>query len=284
MRILVLGGRGMLGRDVVAAGRRRGYAALGLSLEQADIRDRRRLLFWGDRFRPDLIVNCAAFTAVDRCEEEPDRAMEINGRAVANVAAAAEAADAHLIQISTDYVFDGSGTAPYKVSDPTVPLGVYGVSKLRGEEEALSYERACVVRTSWLFGAGGGNFVRSIVSRLDEGEKRLRVVDDQVGCPTYTPWLGAALLELAAHKPTGRLHYCNGGPVSWYGFAREIVKIWSPTTRLEAVTTADVPRLAARPAYSVLDVSDTEAILGRRIEPWSAGLSAYLNHLRTMRN
>lgn len=271
-RALVFGGTGMLGRAVAAHWRCRGAAVLALSHAQADVTDRGRLVEWAARFRPQLVVNCAAFTRVDDCETERDKAMATNGAAVANVVAAAERAAADLVHVSTDYVFDGQGGRPYPEEAPTAPLSAYGASKLAGERQALSYPRSLVVRSSWLFGPGGPNFVRTM-RRLAAGGERLRVVDDQVGCPTYTPFLARAIWDLAGHGIHGVIHYCNRDAVSWYGFAREIL---GPDAGIEPVTSADFPRPAPRPACSVLDVGRFERQLGRRVEPWIHGLGLYL--------
>lgn len=278
MRMLVFGGTGMLGRAVVAQGRRR-HAVLALSHAQADITDRERLLYWARAFAPTVVLNCAAFTQVDACESESERAMLHNGRAVANVVAAARAVGADLLHVSSDYVFDGRAREPYREDAATAPLSVYGQSKLLGEQEALAYERALVVRASWLFGPGGPNFVATIRRLILEGKTPLRVVDDQVGTPTYTPFLARALWDLAGKGLQGILHYRNREPVSWYGFAREIAAHVRSGTEVIPVTTAEFTRPAARPAYSVLDVSRFETTVDRRVEPWEWGLAAYLDFL-----
>lgn len=286
MRTLVLGGTGMLGRAVVAEARSRSLPVLGLSHEQADVRDRQRLLYWVDAFRPELIVNCAAYTKVDLCEGEGrDEAFEINGRAVDNVVAAAHGANAWLVHVSTDYVFDGKASEPYKEDAPVGPLSAYGQSKLEGERRVLGYDRSTVVRTSWLFGPGGPNFVATITRMIDEG-RHLRIVRDQQGAPTYTPFLARAIHDLVQHGARGVVHYRNREPVSWYDFAAEIAGLWSGAHRIPEVvpvTTADFPRPAPRPAYSVLDVSRFQEITGRRVEPWGWGLAEYLTALRKER-
>ncbi len=277
MRALVLGGTGMLGRAVAEHWRRRQRAVLAIDLEHADITDRDELLEWAETFRPEIIINCAAFTQVDRCESEREKAMAINGDAVANVVAAAERVGARLIQISSDYVFDGMGDVPYSEDAPTAPLSVYGESKLRGDREALRYSRALVVRASWLFGPGGPNFVTTIARLLSANDKPLRVVDDQIGCPTYTPFLARALWDLATLESRGLVHYCNRDGASWFDFATEIARSLAPRARVVPVTTSEFPRPAPRPAYSVLDTRRFEAAVGRRVEPWVSGLTAYLS-------
>jgi dTDP-4-dehydrorhamnose reductase len=289
MRTLVLGGTGMLGRAMVTEARSRSLPVLGLSHAQADIRDRVRLLYWVDAFRPELIVNCAAYTKVDACEGEGrEAAFAINGEAVDNVVAAAQAVGARIVHISTDYVFDGRGSEPYREDDPVGPLSAYGQSKLDGERRALAHDRSTVVRTSWLFGAGGPNFVATIVRLIEEG-KALRVVRDQLGAPTYTLFLARAVLDLAAIPAAdvrGVVHFRNREPVSWYEFATEIAGLWSGTRRIPEVvpvTTNEFPRPAPRPAYSVLDVARFEEAAGRRVEPWGWGLVDYLAALRRER-
>ena len=281
MRILILGGCGMLGCSLVTAARARGHAALALSRAQADIEDAARIRYWVETFQPGVIINCAAYTKVDLAEGEGrERAFAANGTAVGNVAAAAASVRARLLHVSTDYVFDGQAEEPYREDGETHPLSVYGQSKLAGEREALAYGRSLVVRTSWLFGPHGPNFVATMVRFLEEGKTHLRVVYDQVGCPTYTPYLAEALLDLAPLELTGVVHYRNREPVSWHGFAVEIVRLWSGAAEVEPVTTDAFPRPAPRPSYSVLDVTRFEEAVGRRVEAWEAGLSEYLSGMR----
>ena len=291
MRAIVLGGTGMLGRQVVVEGRRRGHAVLGLSHAQADVTEPERLREWTREFQPAAVFNCAAMTAVDACEGDEERATEVNARGAGHAAAAAASAGAHLVHVSTDYVFDGRGREPYAEDHETAPLSAYGRSKLAGEAEALACERATVVRTSWLFGPGGPNFVTTMLRLVHEGRVPLRVVDDQVGCPTFTPYLARALWSLAEMEASaagrgslnglGVVHYRNREPVSWCGFAREIVASWSPGVEVVPVTTGEFPRPAPRPAYSVLDVNRFESLTGRPVESWRAGLGKYIDDLRS---
>jgi dTDP-4-dehydrorhamnose reductase len=274
----------MLGRAVVAVGRARGVAVLGLPRAQADLERPETLHYWMETFRPEVVFNCAAFTRVDDCEVERERARSVNGAGVAHLVAACETVSARLFQVSTDYVFDGRGARPYRVDDPTAPRSVYGASKRLGEESALGYAKAAVVRTSWLFGPGGPNFVRAIACQVEKrvatGDATpLRVVADQTGCPTYTPFLARGLWDLSARKVSGVFHYCNREATSWHGLASEIVASLRPELRVEPVSTAEFPRPAARPAYSVLDVSRFQETVGRIVEPWRRGLDEYLEHL-----
>jgi dTDP-4-dehydrorhamnose reductase len=287
VRALIFGGTGMLGRAVVWEARARGWAALALSHAQADVTDRDRLRYWVDTFHPELVINCSAFTQVDACEGEGrERAFAVNDTGVGNVVEAARRVGARLVHVSTDYVFDGRGSSPYREDAPTEPLSVYGESKLLGERRALADPRALVVRTSWLFGPGGPNFARTMVNLIEAGRLPLRVVADQTGCPTYTPFLAQALLDLAPLAEAGAsgvVQYRNREPVSWYAFAAEIARLWcGPSTAVEVlpVTTAEFSRPAPRPAYSVLDVSRFEQLVGRRVEPWEWGLVEYVAAMR----
>lgn len=270
----------MLGHAVVAETRRRGWPALGLGRAQADVTDSARLLDWADRFRPQVIVNCAAFTQVDLCETERERAMAINGAGVGHVARAAQSVGAALVHVSTDYVFDGQASTPYATTAATAPRSVYGESKLLGEHEALRSERAAVVRTSWLFGPNGPNFAHTILGLIARGVRPLRVVDDQRGAPTYTPFLARAIADLAQARATGVFHFRNRPAVTWFDFASEIARQSDDNAEVVPVTTAEFPRPAPRPAYSVLDVERFEATVGRKVEPWVWGLAAYLQKIR----
>ncbi|HEX2164907.1 MAG TPA: dTDP-4-dehydrorhamnose reductase [Thermoanaerobaculia bacterium] len=283
MRTLIFGGTGMLGRAVVAEARRRGSAALALSHAQADVTDGERVRYWAETFRPELVVNCAAYTKVDDCETNEAHATAVNGDAVGHLARAAAAVGARLVQVSTDYVFDGRAEAPYPEDAPTAPLSAYGCSKLAGERAALDgdgAERNLVVRTSWLFGPGGWSFVEAIVRQIEGGKRELRVVADQTGCPTYTPYLARAICDLAAAGAAGTVHYRNREPTTWHGFAREIAHLVDCAVEVVPVTTADFPRPAPRPAFSVLDVHRYERTVGRRVEPWGLGLVEVLAHLQ----
>jgi dTDP-4-dehydrorhamnose reductase len=279
VRLIVLGGTGMLGRATVLAARRRGWAAFGPSHGQLDVCDTDAVRRAAADFGADVLFNAAAFTQVDRCETEPALAHAVNAEAVAGLAAVARERGARLVHVSSDYVFDGTASTPYVEEAPTAPLSVYGASKLGGERSALGYEDALVVRTSWVFGPGGANFVATIRRLLAAGQP-LRVVDDQHGRPTYAPFLAEALLDLLALRVRGLFHYANREPVSWYGFARTIADLEGASQEITPITTADMPRPARRPAYSVLALERVESLLGRRVEPWIAGLVDYLSLLR----
>jgi dTDP-4-dehydrorhamnose reductase len=280
VKTLILGAGGLLGRTVLAEGDRRGAELVGLGYGELDITDARALTAAVERERPQCIVNCAALTAVDACERRRDEAVLVNGRAVADIAGAARSVDADLLHLSTDYVFDGSAHEPYTEFAAPAPLSVYGESKLLGEAAALSYRRGLVLRTSWLFGAGGPDFVTTMAGLIRAGDKPLRVVDDEVGCPTYAPFLARAIWDLIGLRSSGILHYRNRDPVSWYEFASEIASLLGDPEEVVAISRRELARPAARPAFSVLDVSKFEGLLGRRVERWRPGLVEYLTTIR----
>jgi dTDP-4-dehydrorhamnose reductase len=247
----------MLGQDVV-----RVSGAPGLSHAELDVTDAgavREALTGAE-----LVINCAAFTDVDGAEADPEGALRVNRDGARHVAAAA----ARVLYVSTDYVFDGSKREPYLESDPTGPLSVYGRSKLEGERAtAAANPRHFIARSSWLFGAGGRNFVETMLGLGPE----VRVVDDQVGCPTYTGHLAEALVRLGRTEDYGVHHLAASGSCSWFEFAREIFARAGVDARVEPCTTADFPRPAPRPAYSVLGSER-----GHRLPGWREGLDAYL--------
>lgn len=279
MQILVTGASGQLGRAVVAEALRRGSRALGLGHAECPVDDAARVAEAIAAARPDYVVHCAAWTDVDGCEADPERADRINGQGTANVVAACRQLGCALAYVSTDYVFDGLGTRPYRVDDPVGPRSAYGRSKRRGEEAVLAAvpgARFWIVRTSWVFGPGGKHFPGAIAARARAGGP-LRVVDDQRGCPTYTPDLAAALLDLPhCDAAPGIWHACNEGAVTWHGFAEAIVSKLGLTLPVARISTAELGRPAPRPAYSVLDCSTLTRLRGRPLPAWDDALSRYL--------
>jgi dTDP-4-dehydrorhamnose reductase len=269
MRLLITGAAGMLGRDVAAAAGRSGHDVVALARAQLDIADRAAVQAAIAGARPDAVVNCAAWTDVDGAEADEPGATRINGDGAGHVAEAAP----YLVHVSSDYVFEGRGTEPYREDDPVGPLSAYGRSKLAGERavQKASSDHA-IVRSSWLFGAGGRNFVDTML-RLSAERDELRVVDDQVGCPTFTVHLAEALVTIAENRPAGVLHVAGGGACSWFEFARAALQEQNITTRVEPCTTAEFPRPAPRPAYSVLGSTRPDA---PTLPPWRDGLRAYL--------
>jgi dTDP-4-dehydrorhamnose reductase len=275
LKLLVTGCRGQLGRALERCAPAHGHELVGVDLPELDITDAGALEASVVSQRPDVVVNCAAFTAVDGAEVEKERAFAVNGTAVACLAGAANRAGACLLQISTDYVFAGRGERPWREDDPVQPVSSYGRSKLAGELAATLAERSLVVRTAWLFGEGA-NFVGAIRRQLEAGQKRLRVVADQTGCPTYAEDLAVALLDLLAVGATGTVHVVNDGSTSWLGFAQEIARQLGASVEIEPITTAESGRPAARPQWSVLDTAWLRSLVGHGLPPWQDALARYL--------
>jgi dTDP-4-dehydrorhamnose reductase len=273
MRLLVTGAAGMLGTDVVRAARAAGHDVVALPHGELDVADVAALERAVAAARSDAVVNCAAWTDVDGAEEHEQRATAVNGEGAGNVARAAAVAGAPIVHVSSDYVFDGAKGAPYVESDEPRPLSAYGRSKLAGEHAvAAANPRHAIVRSSWLFGAAGRNFVETMLSLAADG-RELRVVTDQVGCPTWTGHLGPALVELAGRFQPGLFHVAGRGASSWHGFAVEIFRAAGVSHPVAEATTAEVPRPAPRPAYSVLATERRDA---PRLPPWQEGLAAYV--------
>ncbi len=280
MKIMVLGAAGMLGTDVIRT-LSDAHHVLPRTRKDWDITDSAACMADIRAAQPEVVINCAAFTRVDDCESMPDRAFSVNGEAVKHIAEACRIAKSRLIQISTDYVFGGKKDRPYREEDMPNPINIYGQSKLKGEEYALKIERSLVVRTSWLYGHNGPNFVNTILA-LAEKKKTLTVVDDQLGSPTYTADLAIAVAKLVEKEVTGIINLTNSGICSWYEFTREILKIAGKTDiSVLPIKTADLTRPARRPHFSGLDNSRYTAITGAPLRPWQEALADYLARSRT---
>ena len=229
------------------------------------------------RERPDWIINCAGYTQVDRAEAEPEAAQRVNAEGPANLARAAHQTGARLLQISTDYVFDGTATRPYREDDPVGPLNVYGRTKLAGEQavQEILPRAHLIVRTQWLFGEGSPNFVATIL-RLARERSELKVVNDQHGRPTYAPDLAGALWKLIACDARGTVHCANEGEATWFDVATAAVGAAGLRVRVEPCATTDMPRPAPRPAFSVLDCARYTTLVRSPMQPWAAGLAEYV--------
>ncbi len=258
MRLLVTGAAGQLGTDLVAACRGAGDEVIAVDRAGLDVCDRSAVLAAVTTLRPDAVANCAAWTAVDACEADPARAFAANGAAVRWLAEACARSGAFLVQVSTDYVFDGTLERPYHEWDATHPQSVYGASKLAGEREALALgPQAAVVRTSWVCGANGVNMVKTIM-RLAAERPALQFVADQTGHPTFTQDLALVLRRIAIDRVSGVVHATNQGAVTWCEFARDVVAaMGKDPAMVQPISTAELqpPRPAPRPANSVLDNS-----------------------------
>jgi dTDP-4-dehydrorhamnose reductase len=275
-KILITGSRGQLGRALARICTDRGLEFEGRDIDTLDIGDAAAVTKWIGGSAPEVVINCAAFTAVDDCESDETSALRINGTAVGHLAKACNSVDARLVQISTDYVFAGDGKRPYREDDPVAPIGAYGRTKLRGEELAREAHRHLVVRTAWLYGHGGRNFVEAIRAQIDSGAESLKVVADQRGSPTFCDDLAEGVLDLVGADVFGIVHAANSGETTWHGFAIAIARLLGSDIEVVSVSTEDFPRPAPRPAYSVLDTSRLTDALGRGMPPWEDALARYL--------
>ena len=270
----------MLGHDVRRVGERAGHELVLVDLPELDITDERAVFAFYERERPEATVNCAAWTDVDGAETNREAAHAVNAEGAGNLARAAASIDTPLLHISTDYVFDGTAPLhadgqprPYVESDPTAPRSVYGETKLAGERQVLDASRAhTVVRTAWLYGVDGPNFVATML-RLAAERDAVQVVDDQIGSPTWSGHLAPAIVGLLERGVSGLVHLTGAGQVSWNGFAREIFRQAEVDCRVEAVSSEQMARPAPRPAFSVLD-TEREDVLP--MGPWQDGLAGYL--------
>jgi dTDP-4-dehydrorhamnose reductase len=273
LKVLVTGAAGMLGREVTAACHARGHEVVALAHAALDITDGPAVDGALSRYGPDAVVNCAAFTDVDGAEDNEAGAMRINDEGAAQLAAAAAAAGAKIVYPSSDYVFDGSTRGRYVESDIPSPLSAYGRSKQAGETSVgVANPRHFIVRSSWLFGLAGKNFVETML-RIGNEQPEVLVVSDQVGSPTYTRHLGGALALLVEGEEFGIHHIAGGGHCSWYEFAQEIFDQAGVECRVMAGTTEMLARKAPRPAYSVLGTERRKPIV---LPHWKRGLAEYL--------
>jgi len=286
MRVTVFGASGLLGQELVhelsgkvsnGAGLRGEHDQLtALSSQDADLRDHARVRDVIRDSRPDWIILSAAYTDVDGCEANRDLAFAVNCEGAVNVAEAARESGSRLMFLSTDYVFDGSKRSPYETSDARNPTSVYGESKARAEERLLKIlPEVCIARTSWLFGHAGKCFPATIL-KLASTRPEISVVNDQRGSPTFTRDLASALVELCRADARGILHITNSGNCTWYEFATEIVRTSGMWTKVNPVTTAEFPRPARRPAYSVLSPDSLHAY-NIHMPDWKDALQRYLD-------
>lgn len=279
MKLIVTGAGGQLGVDVRLAAEQRGLDVVAVDRSGLDITSRNAVFDLVDRLRPSAVINCAAYTAVDACETDTDGAYRVNAEAVGHLADACSELGAHLVHISTDYVFDGTLDRAYVETDETNPQSVYGRSKLAGERAAAP--SATIVRTSWVCGEHGNNMVK-LVRRLATEHDELSFVDDQRGHPTFTADLAPVLLDLATHRTAGLFHLTNAGAVSWYEFVREVMAASGhDADRVRPIATADLqpPRPAPRPANSVLDNAAWRTLGGEPLRDFRDALAELVARL-----
>ncbi len=280
MRILLTGAAGMLAHDVRRVGERAGHELILVDLPELDITDEQAVIAFCERERPEATINCAAWTDVDGAESNREAAHAVNAQGAGNLARGAAGIDGLLLHVSTDYVFDGrppldvaGRPRPYVESDATGPQSVYGETKLAGERQVLAASPAhTVVRTAWLYGIDGPNFVATML-RLAGEREAVQVVDDQIGSPTWSGHLAPAILGLLERQVSGLVHLTGAGSVSWNGFAKEIFRQAELDCRVEAATSAEMARPAPRPAWSAMK-SERDDVLP--MPDWRDGLAGYM--------
>jgi dTDP-4-dehydrorhamnose reductase len=292
VRLLVAGAQGQLARAMIElAPSATDVTAFALGRPALDLTAPASVLKTLADFKPDVIVNAAAYTAVDKAEAEPDAAMALNADGPARLAEAADKMGAILIHVSTDYVFDGTKATPYVEDDPTAPLGAYGRSKLAGEEAVrAATARHIILRTAWVHSPFGANFVKTML-RLAADRPEVRVVDDQIGSPTYAPHLAEAILAIARTALAdadaarfGTYHAAGTGAVTWCGMAREVMRVSAslggPSANVAAITTAEYPTPARRPANSRLDCAKLATVFGVTLPRWEEGVAECVRRLQ----
>jgi len=279
-RILVIGAQGMLGRDLVEALRSsfRGGEVVGWDIDEIDIQEEKGTVAKIENLRPRIVINVAAYTDVDGCELHKERAFAINAEGMRHVALGAVRCGARVVYLSTDYIFDGKKGKPYVEDDLPNPMNVYGRSKLKGEEYVLELAReALIVRTQWLYGRHGNNFVDVILRQAREKEG-LSVVNDQTGLPTYTVDLSKAISLLIERNARGVFHVANSDPCTWYDYAKIILELSGiKGMKVIPITSKELGRLAPRPSYSVLDTQKFQRETGMTLRPWPEALEDYLS-------
>jgi dTDP-4-dehydrorhamnose reductase len=288
MKVLVLGAGGQVGRELTRLAWPAGYTIAASDRDGVDITQPETVAAAVARERPDIVINAAAYTAVDRAESEPDAAWAGNCTGPANLGAACHAAGIPLIHLSTDYVFDGRKHGPYREDDPVAPIGVYGASKEAGDRAVrAALVEHVILRTAWVYSAHGHNFVKTML-RLGAERPVLRVVADQIGSPTSAAdiarAIGTIVQQIAGgNRSRGTYHFAGGGEVSWHGFAEAIFELAAPwrgsPPLVEAITTADYPTPARRPANSVLDCTRIGAAFGIVPRPWRDALAEVIREL-----
>lgn len=267
-KILVTGANGMLGQDLCPILEDNGYDVIETDIYNLDITNSNAVEKFLNSEKPEIVIHCAAYTNVDKAEEDLETARLINSKGTENLAKACKEIDATMVYISTDYVFDGNGNKPYLPTDKTSPLNNYGLTKWEGEVAVKeNLEKYYICRTSWLYGHHGKNFVETMLSLADKPE--LKVVNDQTGCPTWTVELANAIVEILDDMPYGTYHTCGGGVTTWYGFAKKAFEFAGLNVNIKPCTTDEFPRPAKRPTYSVMDN-------GGLCRNWEVALKEYM--------
>lgn len=278
-KVLVTGVAGQLGYDVVRVLQDRNIEAVGVDIADFDLTDKEAVLSYIKKASPTCIVHCAAYTAVDKAEDDQEKAYAVNVLGTRHIAGAAKETGAKLMYISTDYVFDGEKKEPYDADDPNNPLGVYGNSKYLGEGECRAQvQKLFIVRLSWVFGKNGNNFVKTML-RLSETKDEISVVCDQSGSPTYTPDAARIICDMIATEQYGIYHVSNEGFCTWHEFASEIMRLAGRSTRIKPITTAEYPTRTRRPKNSCFSKKELDANGFERLPHWKDALDRYLKDI-----
>lgn len=279
MKILVTGYNGQLGYDVVKELNSRSVECRGVDREDFDITDRDETVGYICDYAPDAVIHCAAYTAVDRAEDDEENCRKVNADGTENIAVACEKLRAKMLYVSTDYVYGGDGEAPFETDSPTNPKNVYGVTKLEGEKAVMKYiDKFFIVRTSWVFGINGNNFVKTML-RLGDEKENLNVVCDQVGSPTYTPDLARLICDLIVTEKYGIYHGTNENFCSWAEFAAEIMKLGGKKTVINPVPSSEYPTKAERPHNSRLSKKCLDEAGIKRLPTWQDALKRFLKEM-----
>ncbi|MBP3441168.1 MAG: dTDP-4-dehydrorhamnose reductase [Clostridia bacterium] len=279
MRVLVTGFNGQLGYDVIKELDLRGIECKGVDLQDFDITDRDQTIEYVKSYNPDVLVHCAAYTAVDKAEDDEETCRKVNVDGSENLAVACKEIDAKMLYVSTDYVYAGDGDKPFDTTDRTDPKSVYGRTKLEGENAVKRHlSKYFIVRTSWVFGINGNNFVKTML-RLGAERDELNVVDDQIGSPTYTPDLARLICDLIVTDKYGIYHGTNENYCSWAEFASEIMKLGGRKAAVNPIPTSQYPVRAQRPLNSRLSKSCLDEAGIRRLPSWQNALERYIAEL-----
>ncbi|MFS0614977.1 dTDP-4-dehydrorhamnose reductase [Lederbergia ruris] len=279
MRILVTGYTGQLGYDVVKEGKGNNFEMHGVGSKDLDITVQQEVNKYVEDLNPDAIIHCAAYTAVDKAEDDKETCWNVNVEGTKNLAEAAKKVGAKFLYVSTDYVFDGEGETPFKETDQTNPINYYGLTKYEGEKIVQETLDSFIVRISWVFGLNGKNFVRTML-RLAESNKEVSIVGDQVGSPTYTYDLAKLIIDMIQTEKYGIYHATNEGFCSWAEFAKEIFKQSNKKVKVNVIPTEDFPTPAVRPKNSRLSKTKLQDNGFTRLPKWQDALSHYLNELK----
>lgn len=282
-KILVTGANGQLGKELKRiAPSFPQFEFIFLSREDMPIHHFELVRNTFNIYKPQYLINCAAYTAVDRAEQEKDLAMQVNGEAVGVMAAICHQSNCRFLHISTDYVFDGKASVPYKEDDPVNPQSVYGASKLEGEQQAIKFDPTCIViRTSWVYSEYGKNFVKTMMKLMSEKEE-INVVNDQLGSPTYAADIAEAVMQIisSGRWKSGLYNYSNEGIISWYDFAIAIKELTGSSCKVNPIPTSQFPTPAKRPAWSVFDKSKIRQTFGIEPKSWKASLEFCISRLK----